>query len=1447
MRRKLNVKLFGCLLASVLVLGIAVHFIHAFQVRRNAGALLERADKAEKDGHLPEAAQYLRRYRVLVPDDTDALARYGFVLSKLARTPKGAEQVLWVFEQVLRADPGRDDARREVVRLFMNRLKEPRFADARHHLEILRRSRPADAEVEQLLALCCEAQGEYKEARHWWDQAIRHAPDRQENYERLAALLRRHNPLDEGESKQTVAAKVTACWAQAGLPSGLLWVILYPPGQTGGPHPGDKIMDALVAANGRSFQAFLARMRYRKQYALPGAEADLARAQRLGPREPEVVLAAAGLAREKGNPAQARILLNQGLETHPQDARLYLALADLEHQADRRGDAIACLRRGLKQKAGNAELLYALAELLIQGRHTDEARKCLAQLRRAEFPAAPLAYLDARLAMVEEKWGEAARGLEEVRSAPTATSELKKLVDLALGQCYQELGEVDQQYAAFQRAARREPGWAPATRGRAAALAAMGKIDEAVEEYRKIPDSPEGRLALARLLILRNLRLSPERRQWEEVDKLLPATAPGKTEAVAAIILRAEALAARSRQPEALDLLRRAQRQHPRAVDLWTALAGLAENSEKPAAALDILDEAGRVLGDGVELQLARLRYWLRRPAPEARKALAQLQQNVDRLPKKDRPTFQEALAEGYSRVGAPRAAQQLWARLAQDHPKDLKSRQALFYLALDTGDLSALERWCKEIQTIEGNQGTWWRYAHACRKVWQARQEKTPAIKRALLAEARTLLAPVAVRRPGWVRVPLSLAEMDELEDNPGGAIKHYLRAVMELGVRDPGVIQRVVQLLYDRRRYVEADAVIEKLQEQTPRLNGDLQRLVAEVSLRNEDRDRALLLARKAVSGQSTNYRDLLWLGQMLWSTGQLPEAEEVFRRSLELGRANPEPWVALVQYFARTGRKARAEALIEEARAKVLTQGKHPLDLAQCYEAVGDLERARELYHRALADRPDDSLILRSVARFELRSGRFKEATPHLFKLLNQKAKAAEDAAWARRILPLVLASAGDYQQSQQALAILGVDLKDDAPGKDEQGSLEDQRTKAWVLAAARLGRQRQRAIAILERLHERQPLPEEDRFLLAQLYDGSGAWPRAQALLRLLTSGKDNPLHLAFYAHALVRHGELDLAQGYVDRLQKIPGEKRSFRTVEIQVRLLAGQGQGDRAIAELLQFAADQKAQPAAAPDRLLLAAALLDDLDQARPKEKSYAAAAEKTYRQLAERQPERVLALVSFLSRHGRLAEALDLCERAWEHAAPEAVGNAAMAALHGVAGSADQFRRVERWLKAALTQHPRNVGLRVCLADLRDLQGNYAEAVALYQEVLQYNPRVVEALNNLAWLLALRENKGSEALALIARAIDLMGPVPELLDTRAVILLTLGKNKEAIQELEAALAEKAIPASYFHLAQAYARLNQQGKAAQALARARDLAESQLHALERPAYRKLRADLAKN
>ena len=103
-----------------------------------------------------------------------------------------------------------------------------------------------------------------------------------------------------------------------------------------------------------------------------------------------------------------------------------------------------------------------------------------------------------------------------------------------LGQCYEQLGDLDARYAAFRRAVALDPSGIPGRLGLAATLAAMGRLDDAIASYRRIIDEePRVGPNTARLMILRNLQRTAGERDWREVDQVLDKSSramPGSTE-----------------------------------------------------------------------------------------------------------------------------------------------------------------------------------------------------------------------------------------------------------------------------------------------------------------------------------------------------------------------------------------------------------------------------------------------------------------------------------------------------------------------------------------------------------------------------------------------------------------------------------------------------------------------------------------------------------------------------------------------------------------------------------------------------------------------------------------------------------------------------------------------------------------------------------------------------
>ena len=119
---------------------------------------------------------------------------------------------------------------------------------------------------------------------------------------------------------------------------------------------------------------------------------------------------------------------------------------------------------------------------------------------------------------------------------------------------------------------------------------------------------------------------------------------------------------------------------------------------------------------------------------------------------------------------------------------------------------------------------------------------------------------------------------------------------------------------------------------------------------------------------------------------------------------------------------------------------------------------------------------------------------------------------------------------------------------------------------------------------------------------------------------------------------------------------------------------------------------------------------------------------------------------------------------------------------------------------------------------------------------------------LNTLAWLLALRgQGKTREAIKLIDRAIEILGEIPSLVDTRAVAQINSGQVDQALGELLA--IRKQVPKNpsfAFHLAWAYHARGNDDRARTELQEAEKigLKPQALDPLERAVFHRLRKEL---
>jgi tetratricopeptide (TPR) repeat protein len=106
---------------------------------------------------------------------------------------------------------------------------------------------------------------------------------------------------------------------------------------------------------------------------------------------------------------------------------------------------------------------------------------------------------------------------------------------------------------------------------------------------------------------------------------------------------------------------------------------------------------------------------------------------------------------------------------------------------------------------------------------------------------------------------------------------------------------------------------------------------------------------------------------------------------------------------------------------------------------------------------------------------------------------------------------------------------------------------------------------------------------------------------------------------------------------------------------------------------------------------------------------------------------------------------------------------------------------------------------------AEMWEIQQKYDESRAAYEKLLTRDdvPAVMRAAanNNLAYLLALSGQDPDRALEAVNQAIEVIGPISDILDTRALVYLARGENDKAVEDMQLSIKVGPTPSKYFHL----------------------------------------------
>jgi tetratricopeptide (TPR) repeat protein len=1035
---------------------------------------------------------------------------------------------------------------------------------------------------------------------------------------------------------------------------------------------------------------------------------------------------------------------------------------------------------------------------------------------------------------------------------------------VGLGIAFGVLQNPDQQLICYRNALRDDGTYIYALIGEADALAKLGHLDEAITRYQSLVTAyqiVELRPTLARLRLLDMLRKPPANRNWAKLDSEDTLGRPGE-QSSEVLILHAQGLAIRGEKGKAIEVLNKVLKDtnNTSTSAAWVALARIQE-AGKPEAALLVLDDAQKQVGDTVDLRLARADILVFRAKPPTAAEFETLGAGVEKFSKPDQYRLWfglgQAVLHSLSRIpesdrkSLQDAAIEFLRLAGKAEPRDLYCRAVLIDLALATDRKEYLEATIAELANLEGPNGPLSTLGRVGVRLADVKKIQNPEALKTEIRELREMTKKVLQQRRGWGRVYVALGRLDELEGLTDQAVEHYRQAINE-GDRDESVIRKTVALYREQKQDALAAGMLDELSTKMV-LPEDLERFRAIFEMLNRiiPRSERPTIDRIAPA-TSLDSRILLLRGSLLAAIRDDAEALKAFRRAIELAENNPETWESLIRQLVRTGDGTAAKQALTEAERKLLiapqktdiAQADLLIVLGECHELCSDMKTAGLRYREAIRIAPKELKPNRQMVQYLLRIGQQGEADKLLYKLSEYPGQ--DLARWARRYLAsFSLMSRPDaYQQRGVALALIARNL---AVAPDDPEDIKAQAVIHTYDPATR-----EEGVRVLKEYWAKGDLTPDESFHLGMLIFSLGPNKIPESVKYFESAAKPRvevtTEHIAGLIRVYVALDKLEIAEATLERLRAVA--PNGWETIREEARLLMKKSQqaaikgdrdetkklADQAVGLILKFPGHDTPEMIRSKSGPLLA-------------ELGFNADAEVLYRKLitSSDSPTAHTPLAILYIQTKRSAEAIKLA-REFEAKSPILLTGQILSAAVRVKRPGEKVEKeVGDWLDDKIKQYAGKqelAGLLGARAELLDAQEKYPEAIAEYRRSIKEGPSD-SAVNNLAMLLALYEpKKVDEAIRLITNVIDIRGPVPTYLDTRAVAYIVQGGNdtEKAVQDLKMAHLQHARAVYAYHLAWAYDLQFKRTDKEKLLEEARRIGieVDDVHPLERGSYRKL-------
>jgi tetratricopeptide (TPR) repeat protein len=1381
--------LFTILVGLFVGLG-AVYGLWQFQVNRNAGSLIERAEKSMAAEDYDEAGELYQQYLSIKPEDEAIMvARANAWHQYINKEDNPRSEALLnsykVMEDTVRKLPKQDELRRQVVDICMSRNFRL-YSDALKHVQILLDNNPEDKDLMILHARCLTLSGNieaesyskkligFDPTTETFDETKAKAPNSAIIYRNLADLLR--------EQRER-------------------------------PGLADRVMDQLVKANPDSYEAYLNRGQYyQKLDDQERAESDFRKAYELNPENEDVLLAMGLLYKDQENNEEAKRMFTVAKEKYPEDSRFYQQLADISMRNSKYDQALEEVNRGIKavKKAESMLLLAYKADLQIRSADFKGVEETITEMRDSGFRPEYVDWIAARLMLSESKWWEASKALKKVRPLMSQFGgDIPSQIDLQLGLCHEKLGQLELARDAYEEALRRNTKLEPAMLGMQRVMSRL-----------RIPDTADATPSF-QTLIQEMRQLPDEQRDWtkleQQVEELAEARQLSEKDR---LLLHAEIMLMLEKYSAANELVQKAYELAPD--DLRIRRVGMQVLNQDPdmgpAEALKFLeDRLISEFGDSLVLRVDKASLLIAINDVDLPQQLAALTEGIDDWSTNDKIQLWNALAGKYYQIGMRDEALRGWTKVTELAPNDLPTRLMLFSVAHDARDDASMQAAQKTILEVVDRGDPTYLYTEARRRLTLLRQgelaiEDLPAIIE--------LVSTAAEERPDWDRLHLLRAEIAMINGDEDRALQYYQRA-SQLGRSPVGAIIQHVRLLVSRGRFEEAKLVVDRLPKATRQQA--IGQLYAEILFNSDDVPAAITSAQLVVDQAPDNASKQLWYGQLMAKIAQVEslnaeeqqeadvKAGEAFRRSVDLDSSLQEAWLALISYHMYHKDRPNAEQALREAQL-ALSSERLPLMVAKCHEVMGRAFDAENLYRAVCGSNPDDLFATRQLAVFYLtglngykRSQRIAKATPLVNAILKSYAEGKvpgdnTNVVWARRTAAQLLANTGDYQNLLKAEKLLA------SNSKNGLLPLTDRLQMAQILAPRPEPISRKKAMKLLQEAKEVDRLNVSAELMLGQLYYALGDWPRCRKqMLMVISRYPEVAQARANYIQMLLQRDSAVQAVRHLKKLMQLKPD--NINTLDLIARVASETGKHADARQALLRTLPKDlnTLDDTELPRVEKIADLLVAELDD---KETAF-----KLYRYLVTRDSAKVLKLAEFIGVHQEIEQCFALLDQVYTpESAPAVVQTAIKVVRAREKDAGNQFDdRILQWLDTALRRDPESIPLLMQQAEFNDVRQDYNEAANGYGKLLSRRDlrgrgRAI-VLNNLAYLLALKDDgaKRETAIKLVREAVEILGPSPDILDTRAVVFIANKQFDDAIEDLELSVTDNPTAAKYFHKAVAH------------------------------------------